>query len=77
MIYKHKFIEVQEVWFDDDRKLHANIDQVIYRQVKNASKSATKFTTLLIDLSEDKEKIFQFFKKNNKYEIKIKFICGL
>ncbi len=69
MIYKNKFINIQEIWFDEKREVYSYIDKVVYRQVSKQQENCEEFTTLLIDLVEDKEKIFQLFKKNNKYEI--------
>jgi len=69
MTYKNKFINIQEIWFDGTRETYSHIDKVLYRQVPQQQVGSKEFTTLLIDLKEEEDKIFQLFKKNNKYEI--------
>ena len=69
MIYKHKLLNIQEIWFDENQKIE-KVDKVIFNQVKNkVSENSVDFHTLVIDLNEPEEEIFKKIKKNNKYEI--------
>jgi len=70
MIYKHKFINIQVVWFNENSLIDENADMVIYRQVKNQIKNAEKFHTLIIDLTQTEEEIFNTFSKSNRKEIR-------
>ncbi len=82
MLYKYKFLKVQEIWFDENEKIK-KVDKVIYNQIpKKINKHAEIFYTLTISLKQDEDNIFSKFRKNNRYEIKRainkdKLICNI
>ncbi len=70
MTYKHRFIKIQTVWFDDKIEVEPDVDVVVYRQVQKAFKNSEEFYTLLIDLSQTEDQIFESFSKSNRKEIR-------
>jgi lipid II:glycine glycyltransferase (peptidoglycan interpeptide bridge formation enzyme) len=67
--YKHKFLKIQEIWFDNTQVVD-DVDKVIYQQVQSKiDDSFEEFYTLCIDLTKDEKEILKKIKKNFKYEI--------
>ena len=70
MRYKRSFINVQEIWYDEERKLYPETDRVLYRFVKTKTKNASPTSTLLIDLTQTEEALTKSLKKDNRYQIR-------
>jgi len=70
MIYKHKFINIQVIWFDENFQINRDADMIRYRQVKTCVDNAEEFHTLIIDLTQTEEEIFNNFSKSNRKEIR-------
>jgi len=76
MPYKHKFITIEDVWFDEKVNLNG-VDRVIYHQVKEKRKNSTPFHTMIIDLTQTEEEIFQNFTKSTRKTINSALKKGL
>jgi hypothetical protein len=66
--YKSKFITVQEIWYDENEP-ESDSDLIYFYQMPQPRKGATAFSTLLIDLRQKTDDIYNAFTKTNKYEI--------
>lgn len=69
--YKNKFIRVEDLWFYEDLDdINESIDKVIYYQSEIERENSKPFYTLVIDLKEEEEMIFNNFSKSRKRDIK-------
>ena len=69
MKYNLKFVKVQEIWYEEEEQIDKDVDLVFYHQLAKAQKQTEKFYTLLLNLEEEEQAIYDLFVKNNKYEI--------
>jgi len=71
LIYRSKYFNVLEVWFDDEAMSeNMPLDKVVFKQIKKGPGHAEKFTTLLTDLTQNEEEIFNRFAKNTRQQIR-------
>jgi len=71
IVYKHRFVTVGEVWFDEE-PAQAGVDIIEYRQRLTPTKGAqcTPFHTRIVNLQRNPDEILSEFKKGTRYEIR-------
>jgi hypothetical protein len=68
--YKNRYLTYGLTYFDAPSSSHQNIDIIWENQYTKKHIFSREFYTLLIDLTQDEDKIFSSFEKNTQYEIK-------
>jgi hypothetical protein len=71
-IFKEKFILIEEIWYDEEPKKKPNIDILHYieRSQPIQGIQLDEFHTMVLDLTQDREKLWHNLRKNNRYKIK-------
>lgn len=68
--YQLGFIKAQEVWFDAEQQLAEDADLLFYNQIGQRTRhNSQEFHTLVLNLLDDEDVLYQNITKNNRYEI--------
>jgi lipid II:glycine glycyltransferase (peptidoglycan interpeptide bridge formation enzyme) len=71
ILYKKANLRVAELWFDEEvDQTHFDIVRHFQRTTPGEEGKWTRFSTILLDLEDDRDKLFQRMGKTNRYEIR-------